>query len=195
MTRTPLILASGSKHRAALLRSAQVSFEQHASEVNEEELKKDRDIKTLAMFLAKEKARAISAIRPDALVLGADQVLLCQERAFDKPRTMVEAKEHLNRLRGRTHTLETALCVMRNKQEIWSHLETPKLTMRQFSDAFLDHYCQSAGEEILTSVGGYQIEGFGVQLFEAIEGDTFSIQGLPLIPLLKFLQEQGLVVS
>lgn len=188
-----LILASGSPHRAQLLSAAGIEFDQQVSKVDENTLKKGREINTLAGFLAEAKARDVSTDNRDALVLGADQVLLCEGRTYDKPRNMEEAKAHLLLLRGKTHTLETALSLVRNGEEIWSHLARPKLTMRSFSDDFVATYCDRAGDIILTSVGAYQIEGLGAQLFDTIEGDTFSIQGLPLIPLLKFLREQGLV--
>jgi nucleoside triphosphate pyrophosphatase len=192
-----LILASQSAHRAALLRAAGLSFEICESGVNEDILKAqhtDGDLaQSLAMTLSSEKAAAVSALRSGAFVIGGDQVLVCEGRIFDKPESLDEARAHLSFLRGKTHTLETALTVCKDRACLLQIREAPRLSMWNFSDAFLDAYLESAGPDILSCVGAYQIEAEGVTLFEAIEGDTFSIQGLPLIPLLSFLRVEGLL--
>lgn len=195
-----LILASESRHRANLLHAVGLGFEALASGVDEAEIKaaeiaKGAPLKTLAMTLALAKAQAVSADHREAHVLGGDQVLLCEGRLFDKPKTMDEARQHLRFLAGKTHTLETAAVVCRGGETLWQGLTRPQLTMRTFSEDVLEAYLDKTGDEILTSVGAYQIEGLGLTLFEAVEGDTFSIQGLPLIELLKFLRQEGLVAS
>jgi septum formation protein len=144
-----------------------------------------------AVALAELKALSVSA-RHKGLVIGADQMLALEGQAFDKPRSAEEAREHLVQLRGRTHELITAAAVARNGVVIWRHIDTPRLTMRAFSDAFLDDYFVRAGEGALTSVGAYQLEGLGAQLFDRVEGDYFSILGLQLLPLLAFLREHGI---
>lgn len=192
---SPLILASGSAHRAALLTAASVPFRQVVSGVDEDDLKKAFNSKDLALHLAEAKAADVARNHPGSLVLGADQVLLCEGRSFDKPASRQDARSHLQALSGRTHTLETAVVVIRDNKKVWAHMERPALTMRTLSDDFIEHYLDAAGDGVLTSVGAYQVEGLGAQLFDRIEGDTFSIQGLPLIPLLKFLRSQGLMPS
>jgi septum formation protein len=141
--------------------------------------------------LAKLKALSVSRTRPD-LVIGADQMLALGGEVFDKPKSAPEAKAHLLRLRGATHELITAAVVAREGAVIWRHIDTPKLKMRAFSDAFLDDYLSRAGDHVLRSVGAYQLEGLGAQLFERVEGDYFSVLGLPLLPLLAFLREHGI---
>lgn len=191
-----LILASGSVARRRVLEAAGVAFEVDVPRVDEEAAKaslreegaKPRD---QAVALAELKALSVSTQR-DAFVIGADQMLALEGKAFDKPKSADEAREHLLRLRGRTHELITAAVVTHSDTVVWRHVDTPRLTMRAFSDAFLTDYLQRAGENVLMSVGAYQLEGLGAQLFERVEGDYFSILGLQLMPLLSFLREQGI---
>jgi septum formation protein len=124
-------------------------------------------------------------------VIGADQVLNLGGRIFDKPASAHEARRHLLELRGRSHILETAVCCAAADNIVWRHLGRATLTMRMFSDAFLDDYLSRTGSDVLTSVGGYRLESLGAQLFDAVEGDYFTILGLPLLPLLDFLRRQG----
>lgn len=145
-----------------------------------------------ACGLAEVKALSVSR-QQTGLVIGADQMLAVGDEVLDKPRSAAEARTHLQRLRGRTHELLTAAVVARGGDIIWRCVETPRLTMRDFSDAFLDDYLARAGDATLHSVGAYQLEGLGAQLFERVEGDYFSVLGLPLLPLLLFLREQGIV--
>jgi septum formation protein len=128
-------------------------------------------------------------------VIGADQMLACGQDVFDKPANRDQAREQLSDLRGREHQLLTAIVVAKGANIIWKHTDTPRLTMRDFSAEYLETYLDSIGESAMKSVGAYQLEGRGAQLFEKIEGDYFSILGLPLLPLLAFLREQGLVTS
>lgn len=191
-----LILASQSTVRAEILDGAGVVFTQINSGVDETPIKAEAarqglSPQKMAQTLAFSKAAAVSEAHPDALVIGADQVLVCGETVYDKPRNLDEARRHLEALRGQTHRLETALSVVREGAPLW-HFETaPALTMRDFSDGALDAYLERVGEKALLSVGAYQIEGPAIQLFERIEGDYFSILGLPVLPLLAFLRREG----
>jgi septum formation protein len=138
--------------------------------------------------LAELKALSVSRGRAE-LVIGADQMLAVEGEVLDKPKDASEARAHLERLRGRTHELITAAVVARDGAIVWRHIDTPRLKMRSFSDTFLEDYLARAGEGALKSVGAYQLEGLGAQLFERVEGDYFSVLGLPLLPLLSFLRQ------
>lgn len=194
----PVVLASASPARQALLAAAGVPAAIEPAHVDEDEIKRALRAEgtsaiDAATTLAELKAGRISASVPGALVIGADQILVCHGEWFDKPRDMDHARAHLQALRGHDHGLATAAVVIRDGRRIWHHAETPRLTMRPFSDAFIDDYLARAGTDILTSVGAYRLEATGVQLFSRIEGDFFSILGLPLLPLLAFLREHGVV--
>lgn len=198
MTQQSLILASGSAIRAQLLARAGLSFSILRPSVDEAVLKiefRDSSPGSLAASLAKAKASAVSHDHPDALVIGADQVLNFAGQPQDKPSSLADARSQLLQFRGKTHALETAVCCCRAGKVLWSHAEHADLTMRDFSDGFLDAYLDSLGENALTSVGGYKLEERGIQLFSKIEGDYFGILGLPLLPLLGFLRSQGLIPS
>jgi len=192
-----LILASTSPARRRMLEAVGLSFSIERPSIDEEAAKaslragglKPRD---QADALAELKALSVSR-RADGLVIGADQMLALEGEIFDKPGSAAAAREHLLRLRGRTHELITAAVVVRDGAVIWRHIDVPRLTMRNFSDAFLDDYLARAGRGVLTSVGAYQLEGLGAQLFERVAGDYFSVLGLPLLPLLAFLREHGIV--
>ena len=147
----------------------------------------------VAVILATEKARAVSERDPDSLVIGADQLLASGAVWFDKPRDLGEAREQLLGLRGRTHVLATAVCVAQNGVPVWRATSTPELTMRRFSEKFLDEYLAAEGEALLGSVGAYRLESRGIQLFSRIRGDYFAILGLPLLELLGFLRERRLL--
>ncbi len=191
-----LVLASGSRVRATLLRQAGLEFETLPADVDESIAKREMagaDPMAIAEALAAIKARAVSPSRPGALVIGADQVLVCEGDLFDKPQTIDEARGHLRRLRGWTHHLCTATVVVRDGEVLWRHSERPELVMRPFSDRFIEDYLAAVGADALLSVGAYQLEGRGAQLFERVAGDFFSILGLPLLPLLAFLRHQKLI--
>ncbi len=193
-----LILASGSRTRAQLLAAAGLRFATVVSAVDEDEIKhslraEGADAATAADALAFAKARRVSAGHPGAFVVGADQILDCAGVWFDKPPDIGHARGHLMALRGRTHVLATAVCVVCDGQRLWHGRAMPRLTMRSFGDGFLDRYLAAEGDLLLGSVGAYRLEGLGVQLFQAIEGDHFSILGLPLLPLLDFLRQHGIV--
>ena len=194
----PLVLASASTTRAQLLTAAGVAFTTAVSAVDEDEIKRSMqsagaDAAAAADALAEAKAARVSRRAPGALVIGADQILECGGVWFDKPPDVDHARAHLASLRGRSHQLATAVCVVRDGQRLWHHREAPRLTMRRFSDAFIESYLAAEGSSVLGSVGAYRLEGPGIQLFARIEGDHFSILGLPLLPLLDFLRGHGVV--
>jgi septum formation protein len=193
---TPLVLASGSAIRAQLLRAAGVAFEVRRPPVDEEAVKAALRAQGLsprdqADALAEAKAVAVSRLQPGCFVLGADQMLALEDAVFDKPADRAGARAHLQRLRGRTHRLISAAVIARDGEPVWRRIETPSLTMRAFSDAFLEAYLDQVGEAAYASVGAYQLEGLGAQLFARIDGDYFSILGLPLLAVLDFLRENG----
>ena len=148
-----------------------------------------------AETLAELKAHRLSLRYPDALVIGADQMLDCDGRWFDKPVDIAAARHQLQDLRGKRHQLVTAAVVMRAGQRIWHYIERANLTMRPFSDVFLDDYLEKTGDGVLSSVGAYQLEGLGSQLFSRVDGDHFTILGLPLLPLLDLLREYGVILK
>ena len=192
-----IILASKSKARAALLKNADLEVIITSSGLDERKIKeKNKCIsgKDLANFLAKEKAKIVSEKSDfNDYVIGADQVLLFNNEVWDKPKTISQAKQHLKILSGKTHHLYSAVAVYQNNKLVFQGGETATLTMRNFSDGFLDDYLSKMGDDVLTTVGGYMLEGLGAQLFEKIEGDYFTILGLPLLPLLSFFQNQGIL--
>ncbi len=193
-----LVLASRSAARASLLRGAGIDFQIDAADLNEaairEALRADGgDAAAAAAALADEKAIQVSRRHRGALVIGADQILDCQGEWFDKPLDVQRARTDLLALRGRDHRQCSAVSVARDGETLWRHGEAARLTMRRFSDAFLSDHLAAAGDAVLTSAGAYQLEGPGVQLFSAIEGDYFTILGLPLLPLLDYLRRQGVV--
>jgi septum formation protein len=143
--------------------------------------------------LAELKARRVARHHPEAIVIGADQILDCDGVWFDKPPDRDRARADLMALRGRTHELLSCACVVRGEERLWHHVDSARLTMRDFTDEFLDVYLAMAGDDVLGSVGAYQIEGPGAQLFSKIEGDHFTILGLPLLPLLQYLRDIGQV--
>jgi septum formation protein len=195
---TELILASTSATRQRLLRDAGIHFTAEAAQVDETvvleslaaEKVRGRDA---ADVLAELKAVRVSGRHPGAMVIGADQVLSLGTEMFQKPVDRAAARAQLQRLRGGTHVLSSAVCVARDGLVVWRVVEEAKMTMRAFSDEFLDAYLVEAGEDILGSVGAYHVEGLGIQLFSRIDGDSFTIQGLPLLPLIDFLRTHGIM--
>jgi septum formation protein len=149
----------------------------------------------LAAMLAGAKAQAVARAHPGRLVLGADQTLAFGGRAFSKPADRAAARAQLSQLRGAAHELHSAVALHRDGERLFEHVATARLTMRAFSDGFLDRYLDVAGEAACASVGGYQLEGLGVHLFERIDGDFFTILGLPLMPLLDFLRRAGHIAA
>ena len=190
----PLVLASKSAIRGAVLRAAGVPIEVHPADVDERAIEQGntaRDPGEVAALLAREKAAAVAARLSGRVVLGADQTLALGERRFSKPADRAVAREQLKLLRDRTHELHTAIALVREGTVLFEHREAARLTMRAFSDRFLEDYLDAAGPAVTASVGAYQLEQSGIQLFERVEGDHFVILGLPLLPLLRHLRQAG----
>lgn len=195
-----LILASASPARAALLRNAGVSIEIVPAQVDEEEVKtalrsEGASPRDQADALAELKTLNVSRSRPGAMVLGADQILEFKGEAFDKPKDLDEARAQLRRLCGERHNLLSAAVIARDGAPIWRHVGLARLTMRPFTDAFLEQYAAAMGNDLLTTVGGYKLEGPGAQLFARVGGDYFTILGLPLIETLGFLRVNGILTE
>jgi nucleoside triphosphate pyrophosphatase len=199
-TRSRLVLASSSRTRRQLLEAAGIAVTIDPAAVDEEALKMSArrngaGATDCAGILAAAKADPVSHRYPHTLVIGADQMLDCDGTWLDKPRDAAEARRHLSLLRGRTHSLHSAVAVMQDGAALWHCAETAQLAMRDFSDAFLDDYLAAMGERVYATVGGYEIEGLGAQLFARIDGDYFVILGLPLLPLLDFLRRHGALAA
>ena len=193
-----VVLASGSAVRARLLADAGVPFEVVVPQVDEDAIKAvgtHLSHDALALRLAGEKASGISERRPNRLVVGADQLLVVGDRRFDKPRTLGEAADHLRAFSGRRQLLVTAAVAMRAGRTVWSSVEQVALVVRSLSDSFISGYLEVEGDRVLSSVGCYRLEGPGAQLFERVEGDYFAVLGLPLLALLAFLREEGILPS
>jgi septum formation protein len=194
------ILASASSSRARILREAKVPVIALPADIDERALKatllkQNKTVQEVAKVLAAAKAIQVSKLRPNALVLGADQVLEFDGELLSKCADLAEARALLLRLRGRGHRLISALALAEAGKVIWTHSETANLTMRAFSDAFLADYLSTEGSVLLDGVGCYRLETMGAQLFERVEGDYFSILGLPLQPLLAELRLKGVIAS
>lgn len=195
-----IVLASGSPTRQRLLHAAGVHFKVICPEVDEAVIREtltaeDQEIDPLDMaeVLARAKAEDVSARHPGCVVIGADQVLSCGGEVFRKPESIDAARDTLLNLRGRTHQLHSAVAIAEDGETEWVFTDTADLTMRRFSIAFLGSYLASAGSDVVGSVGAYQIEGPGIQLFERVEGDFFTILGLPMLPLLQELRARRLI--
>jgi len=194
----PLVLASRSQVRGRILAAAGLRFEIRPAQLDERALEaKDgpADAAAVARRLACAKAVAVAASMPGRLVLGADQTLTRGDRRFSKPADRSGAAEQLRALRGRTHELHSALALARDGAVLFTHVGTARMTMRGFSDQFLEAYLDMAGEAAFASVGGYQLEGIGIHLFERVDGDYFTILGLPLLPLLAYLRDNGFMAG
>ena len=194
----PLVLASKSVARLGLLGAAGILVEVVPADIDERGIEAQastHEAGAAAALLAREKARAVAVQRPGRLVLGADQTLALQSHRFSKPADRAAAAEQLRALRGKTHVLHSALAVIRDDEVMFEHTDVARLTMRNFSDNFLEQYLDTAGEAVVASVGAYQLERPGVQLFERVQGDYFTVLGLPLLPLLDFLRREKFLVA
>jgi septum formation protein len=199
--RPPLILGSSSPYRRTMLEAAGLSFRVVPADVDEAALKrsivgserKPSSPASVAEALARAKATAVSAAHPEALVIGADQVLALGDELFDKPGDLSAARQQLERLRGNTHRLVSAVALAERGEIVWTHLDEAVMTMRAFSAEFLEGYIAQAGPELCRIVGAYEIEGPGIQLFDRVQGDHFTIIGLPLLPLLAELRARGVI--
>ncbi|OYD86121.1 Maf family protein [Azospirillum brasilense] len=195
-----VVLASGSRTRAEMMERAGVRVILAPAAVDEEEIKlaaraEGAPVEDVAEALAELKAQRVTRKHPGALVIGADQMLECEGRWFDKPADRDAARAQLQDLRGKTHRLVSCAVVIRDGERLWHHVDRARLAMRPFSDTFLDSYLNAAGDDVLGSVGAYHLEGLGAQLFHRVDGDFFTILGLPLLPLLGFLRVHGVIAE
>ncbi|NTJ08986.1 Maf-like protein [Rhizobium lusitanum] len=194
----PLILASSSPFRRMLMENAGLHFQAIAADIDERAIEAplERDgagPDAVALVLAKAKAKEVSDRFPGSFVIGSDQTMSLGSRVFHKPRTIADAEEHLRVLSGQTHRLNSAIALARNGDIIWEHVSHANLTMRELSADFIHRHLTRVGEKALSSVGAYQLEGEGIQLFSKIDGDYFTIVGLPMLPLLQQLRELGAI--
>lgn len=197
-----LILASASRARAEMLTAAGLEFDIEAAVIDEGAVREALDTEEgdmpagdVALVLAEAKARDVGDRYPGAIVIGADQVLAFNDEILSKPESVAAAHTLLKRLKSHTHELHSAVTCVRDGKTLWQLVDNAALTMRDFSDEFLQAYLNAEGDEVTMSVGGYRLEGRGVQLFEKVEGDHFTVLGLPLVPLLGFLRSVGAVQS
>jgi septum formation protein len=193
-----IILASTSKIRGKILTAAGIKFSALNSELDEEKAKKsltEFPPRKISLELARLKSEKISRLRPNAMTIGADQVLGFKDWIFNKPLSRADAESQLSTLRNATHTLYSAVSCAIDGAEVWSHCSEARLTMRDFTPEFLSTYLDGSPADYLSSVGAYKLEETGIQLFEKIEGDYFTILGLPILPLLGFLRQRGIILS
>ncbi|WP_312947288.1 Maf-like protein [Agrobacterium sp.] len=193
-----LILASSSSSRQALMRNAGLEFTAQAADIDERLIEEPLQAAgstpdETALELAKAKALAVSALHPQTIIIGCDQTMSLGSRIYHKPKDMAEAHQHLMSLSGQTHRLNSAAVMVRDGKVLWQTVTHADMTVRKLSEAFVDGHLRKVGEKALTSVGAYQLEGEGIQLFTSIEGDYFTVLGLPLLPLLEALREFGVI--
>lgn len=195
----PLVLASRSFARRNMLGAAGIPIEIIAASIDERAIERtlgaDRDPDELALLLSWEKASAVSHKAASRLVVGADQTLALGSKSFTKPASRDEAREQLQMLRGHTHTLHSAVTLVQDGSVLFKVVDTARLRMRDFSDKFLEVYLDAAGSAVTESVGAYQLEKLGIHLFERVEGDYFTILGMPLLPLLDFLRREKILAD
>ena len=194
-----IVLASGSEIRRQILTDAGIDFDVVVKPVDEASIKasmlaEDYSVRDIADALAEAKSKKVSQYEP-GLVIGADQIMEMDGQTFDKPVSMVEAKERLLNMKGKTHYLIGSVVICENSQPVWRHSSKTELTMRDFSESFLDDYLKLEGDGLLKSVGAYKFEGRGAQLFSNVKGDFFSILGLSLLPVLDYLRLRGAISS
>tara|TARA_Y100000589_G_C27032529_1_gene579615 strand:- start:358 stop:960 length:603 start_codon:yes stop_codon:yes gene_type:complete len=189
--KTDIILASSSRSRRKILSDAGVQYKSMKPLVDEESLKNGfkGSTKKLALMLAERKALSVSKKHKESIVIGADQVLSFKGKVYNKPKTIKEAEKNFKLFKNKTHYLDSATVIALNNKIIWRNEQSPKMKVRNFSDKFLKNYLKEAGKEVTFSAGGYSIERNGIQLFSKIEGDFFTIVGLPIIPLLEKLRK------
>lgn len=194
--KSPLILASQSSARKLLLANAGLEFKAITADIDERGIQAASGLsgpRDIGLLLAREKAKAVSVHHPGSYVIGADQTLALGNRLFNKPAGRAQAMAQLHELAGNSHELNSAVAVARDGKVIFEDVAVARMTMRQMSEAELEAYLDAAGEAVTSSVGAYQLESLGIHLFERIEGDHFTILGLPLLPLLAFLRHERLV--
>ncbi|TDK30378.1 Maf-like protein [Rhizobium deserti] len=186
-----LVLASSSPFRRMLMENAGLSFESHPAKIDERKIEATLGVSgpdQVALSLARAKALDVSSRFQDRLIIGSDQTMSLGSRVFHKPRSLAEARENLLALSSATHRLNSAVALVRNGEVVWEHVSYADLTVRELSGQFVDRYLARVGDKVLGSVGAYQLEGEGIQLFSRIDGDYFTILGLPMLPLLQQLR-------
>lgn len=191
-----VILASASKIRAKVLQNAGIEFHVHPANISESAIKEKMEnttTKEVALMLASEKALKVSNLFKNSLVVGVDSILDYDGKQFDKPKSLEEVRDRLIELRGKTHQLISALSVATDNKVIWHTVDVANLTMLEFSDVFLESYLRNYGEVVMSSVGAYRLEAEGIQLFSKVDGDYFTILGLPLLPFLGYLRTRNLL--
>ena len=198
MSKTPLILASGSSARQNMLRNAGIDFDIIPADIDEEKIIQNcesclLDKKDTVLKLAEEKALSVSKNNPENYIVGSDQILVMDDRIFNKANNRDEAKERLKNFQGKSHSLMSAVCVALNNEVIWSTVDTARLYVKKMNEKQIDHYMNQAGEALTKCVGGYAIEGPGIRLFKEIEGDFFTIMGMPLLLLLNYLEKESVL--
>jgi septum formation protein len=197
LAQEPLVLASRSKARQMLLVAAGVPVEACPADLDERGLEAKANLQSagaVAVLLAREKAIATAELRPGRLTLGADQTLALGADRFAKPADRTAARAQLRALRGRSHELHSAIAFVEDGKVLYEYVSVARMMMRAFSDEFLENYLDAIGQDVTTTVGVYQIEGLGIQLFDCIEGDYFTVLGLPLMEALAFLRRRGCLV-
>lgn len=195
-----LILASGSRARSEMLKAAGIEFDSQSPHVDEGPIKdallaEGAAAHHIADALAELKALAVSSLQKNIFVIGSDQILSCEGKCFSKADNMADAKKQLQALSGKRHSLISAVVIAKDGHVIWRAIDKAHLTMRQLSDEYIDDYLIKCGDDILSSVGCYHLEGRGAQLFDRVEGDYFTVLGMPLLKLLQFCRTQGLILS
>ncbi|MFT2213519.1 Maf-like protein [Rhizobium giardinii] len=193
-----LVLASASPFRRMLLENAGIRFQAKAAEIDERAIENQVEQQhsspeEVALILAEAKARHVGGVFPEDIIIGSDQTMSLGQRVYHKPRDMKEAREHLLSLSGQTHQLNSAIVLTQGGDILWKHLSAARMTVRTLSADFIERHLERVGAKALSSVGAYQLEGEGIQLFEKIEGDYFTILGLPMLPLLAKLRELGVI--
>lgn len=191
-----LVLASSSPFRRMLLENAGLTFESRAADIDERQIEaseKHTSPEAVAGILARAKAQDVSRYFPDALVIGSDQTMSLGDRVYHKAKSRAEARDNLISLSDRTHRLNSAVAIVKNGTVVWEHVAYAELTARELTEGYVDRYLDRVGDKAFSSVGGYQLEGEGIHLFSAIEGDYFTILGLPMLPLLEELRRLGAI--
>lgn len=192
----PLVLASSSPFRRMLMSNAGLTFQHQAADIDERAIEAslaDADPESVAIVLAEAKAKNVAASHPGSFVIGSDQTMSLGTHIYHKAKDADEAKGNLLSLAGKTHRLNSAVVIVRDKEIVWEYVGHADLTMRQLSPVFIKNYLSQVGPDVLKSVGSYQLEGVGIQLFSKIEGDYFTIVGLPMLALLGKLRELGAI--
>ncbi|MFD1747217.1 Maf-like protein [Rhizobium helianthi] len=194
----PLVLASSSPFRRMLMENAGLAFEAMPAAIDERALEQEfnqtpTSPSQIALLLARAKALDVSARQPGAIVIGSDQTMSLGDRVFHKPKSREDARDTLMALSGKMHQLNSGLCLARDQHILWEGVSSARLHVRELSPPFIESYLDRVGDKVMSSVGAYQLEGEGVQLFSAIEGDYFTILGLPMLPLLEALRNLGAI--